>query len=81
MKELMEEMSGYETKIEKQVKERDLLQGRLDATLDDLKSDGFDSVEDAEKFVKEKTAEKEIMEKELREDVEEFKNVYAQYLE
>lgn len=81
MKELMKKMDDYTGKIDAQVKKRGRLQGRLEAGLEDLKRDDFNSEEEAQDFVDKNTEKLENMEAELSDDMGEFENAYAQYLE
>jgi len=77
---IADKIHKYERVLEQKKKERDQLQGRLDAELARLKELGFNSVEEAQEFVAKEKARVTELETQLEKDLEEFEATYAEYL-
>lgn len=74
----IQELQGI---VDTKQKERERLLGHVEAAEKQLKEAGFDTVEDATAFIEKETKALEDAEAELRADMEEFDNEYADQLE
>lgn len=74
------EIKSLEDKVNSLRSKQDVAKGKLEVAKEALKESGFDSVEEAETWLGEEEIRLEALEKELEEDILEFKNTYENYL-
>jgi hypothetical protein len=81
MSDIAAKIKEYTETLERKQKIRDKKQGRLDAEMDRLKSLGFESIEDAKRFIETETAKigelKEQLERDLEETLTEARRLRA----
>lgn len=81
MSDIAAKIKEYTETLERKQKIRDKKQGRLDAEMDRLKSLGFESIEDAKRFIETETAKIGELKEQLERDLEEFESEYAKFLD
>ncbi len=77
---IVDELSQLKEKVDRLSGERNRALGKFEAAEEALKKSGFDTVEEAEKFVAKQLKDIEAAEAQLEQDIEEFKNEYSEYL-
>lgn len=80
MEDIARKIQEYIKELEARQKRRAKKQGRLDAELDRLVQLGFSSVEEAKAFLEKEDKNIEKKRAEIVADMEEFENVYSQFL-
>ena len=81
MKDIAKKVHKYEKQIAGMKEERAKLEGKKEAALAQLNEAGFETIEAAEKFIEDQMEELSQREDALRADMDEFEELYAQYLE
>ena len=81
MDDLTEKIQSYTERVQRHREKKANLQGQLDSALKRINQAGFDFIDDAEQFVKDEDERLDTMEVELKNDVAEFEEIYAEYLE
>lgn len=79
MSRLVKELTELKEKLESKKSERDEIKGKLSNYMQQLKDAGFDSIEAAEKYVNEKTAELEKEQDRLDEQVQKLSERVNEY--
>ena len=78
---LIKELEKWKEDLEELAKEKGKAEGRLEQALDDLKTLGFEGLEDAKKELDRRTVQKESIEEEVKALMESFKVKYAAFIE
>ena len=78
---LINQLEKWKTDLEELAKEKGKAEGRLEQALDDLKTLGFEGLEDAKKELDRRIAQKETIEEEVKTLLESFKVKYAAFIE
>ena len=78
---LIKELEKWKEDLEELAKEKGKAEGRLEQALDDLKTLGFEGLEDAKKELDRRIAQKETIEEEVKTLLESFKVKYAAFIE
>jgi predicted transcriptional regulator len=78
--DILAEISTLEKKVTNLQTEQNIAKGKLQSAQEALEEAGFKTVEEAEAWCEKETDRLTKLEKELEEDVNEFKNCYQAYL-
>ncbi len=80
MSTLTDKLLKYSKTIEEKMQERNILQGKLEAKLDELKNAGFDSEDSAKAWLETEKIKLQKLQTELEGDITEFETLNSKYL-
>ena len=77
---LIKELETWKTDLEELAKEKGKAEGRLEQAMEDLKTLGFESLEDAKMELDRRVAQKEVAEEKVKSLLETFKVKYEGFI-